>query len=187
MKVRSILYRFGSLAALALIFTVGSRTMPAQSPDSEAVSKLLVQAKSEAVLVEYDAALLESFTRSKLTWQSHAGKLTEITQHINALGTINKDLAEQRALGSPWQQNAIDQIDPLLRQMADHLMATIKQFNAKPSRIHLSPFHEYVHANYEFASKTAAMIRDFVDYDEAQSRAESLEAKLELSTSEKTD
>ena len=31
------------------------------------------------------------------------------------------------------------------------------------------------------------MIRDFVDYDEAQSRAESLEAKLELSTSEKTD
>ena len=187
MKVRTLLHQIGMVAFMVIAFTLGVRALPAQAQDSDAVSKLLVQAKSEALLVEYDAALLESFTRSKLGWQSHAGKLTEITQHINALGTINKDLAEQRALGSPWQQNAIDQIDPLLRQMADHLTATIKQFNAKPSRIHLSPYHEYVHANYEFASKTAAMIRDFVDYDEAQSRAESLEAKLELSTSEKTD
>ena len=136
MKVRSILYRFGSLAALALIFTVGSRMMPAQSPDSEAVSKLLVQAKSEAVLVEDDAALLDSFTRSKVGWQSHAGKLNEIAEHINALGKLNKDLAEQRALGSPWQQKAIDQIDPLLREMADQLTTTIKHLNENPSRVH---------------------------------------------------
>ena len=71
--------------------------------------------------------------------------------------------------------------------MAEHLTATIKHINDSPSRVHMPPYQEYVHANYEFASKTAAMIRDFVDYDEAQSRAESLEAKLELSTSEKTD
>lgn len=187
MKVRSILYRFCSLAALALIFTVGSRTMPAQSPDSEAVSKLLVQAKSEAVLIEYDAALLDSFTRSNISWQSHAGKLSEIAEHINALGKLNKDLAEQRSSGSPWQQRAIDQIDPLLRKMADQLTATIKHVNDNPTRVHLPPYREYVHANYEFANKTAAMVRDFVDYDEAQSRAESLEAKLELSTTEKTD
>ena len=90
MKVLSTLYRFGSLAALALIFTVGSRTLPAQSPDSEAVSKLLVQAKSEAALMEYDAALLDSFTRSKVSWESHAGKLNEIAEHINALGKLTR-------------------------------------------------------------------------------------------------
>lgn len=187
MKGLSILYRFGSLAALALIFTVGSRTMPAQTPDSEAVSKLLVQAKSEALLVEHDANQLDSFTRSKLSWKSHARKLDEISEHINALGKTNRELSEQRLNGSPWQQKAIDQIDPLLRKMADQLTATIMHLKENPSRVHLPPYSEYVHANYEFASKTATMIRDFVDYDEAQSRAESLEAKLELSTSEKTD
>jgi hypothetical protein len=63
----------------------------------------------------------------------------------------------------------------------------MKHLNENPSRIHLSAYREYAHSNSELASKTAGMIRDFVDYDEAQSKAESLEAKLELSTSEKTD
>jgi len=187
MKVRTILYRFGSLAALALIFAMGSRMMPAQSADSAEISKLLDLAKSEAALAEDDAATLDSFARSKLSLQSHVGKLNQIAEHINALGKTNKELSDQRAIGSPWQQKAIDQIDPLLREMADLLTTTMKHLNENPSRIHLSAYREYAHSNSELASKTAGMIRDFVDYDEAQSKAESLEAKLELSTSEKTD
>ena len=187
MKVRTLLHQFGMVAFMAIAFTLGVRALPAQSQDSEAVSKLLVQAKREAVLAEHDADLLHSFTMSKLNWQSHADKLTEIADHINALGKLNKDLADQRALGSAWQQKAVDQIDPLLRQMADQLTATIKHLKENTSRVNLPAYREYAHANYELASKTAGMIRDFVDYDEAQSRAESLEAKLELSTSEKTD
>lgn len=187
MKGRTILYRFGAVAALALIFAMGSRMMPAQAADSEAVSKLLEQAKSEAFQAEDDAATLDAFFRSRLTWQSHVGKLNEIAEHINALGKMSKELTDQRAMGSPWQQKAIDQIDPLLREMADLLTATIKHGNERPSRLHMPAYRNYVHANYELASKTAGMIRDFVDYDEAQSKAQSLEAKLDLPTSEKTD
>ncbi|HEV2486842.1 MAG TPA: hypothetical protein VGT08_15030 [Terracidiphilus sp.] len=187
MKGRTILYRFGYLAALALIFAMGSRMIPAQSADSEAVSKLLDVAKSEAVLAEDDAAALDSFARSKLSWQSHIRKLNEIAEHINALGRTSKELSDQRALGSPWQQKAIDEIDPRLREMADLLTTTIKHVNERPSRVHQSAYRDYVHANYELASKTAGMIRDFVDYGKARSKAESLEAKLELSTSEKVD
>jgi hypothetical protein len=101
MKVRTILYRFGSLAALALIFAMGSRMMPAQSADSAEISKLLDLAKSEAALAEDDAATLDSFARSKLSLQSHVGKLNQIAEHINALGKTNKELSDQRAIGSP--------------------------------------------------------------------------------------
>ncbi len=187
MKVRTLLHQFGMVAFLAIGFILGVRALPAQSQDSEAVSKLLVQAKREAVLAEHDADLLHSFTMSKLSWQSHADKLTKIADHINALGKLNKDLADQRALGSAWQQKAVDQIDPLLRQMADQLTATIKHLKENLSRVNQPAYREYAHANYELASKTSGMIRDFVDYDEAQSRAESLEAKLELSEPEKSE
>jgi hypothetical protein len=39
---------------------------------------------------------------------------------------------------------------------------------------------DYTRTNYELAKRTADLIRDFVDYDEARSAAESLEEKLEL-------
>jgi hypothetical protein len=187
MGTRTLLHQFGMVAVMAIAFTLGVRTMPAQSQDSEGISKLLALAKSHAAQVENDAATLESYTRSKVGWQSNAQKLSEIKEHINALGKVNKDLDDERALGSPWQQKAIDQIDPLLREMANVLTVTIMHLNDHPSQVHLSAYRDYAHANSELASKTAGMIRDFVDYDEAKSKAESLEAKLELSTSEKTD
>ena len=187
MKSRTLLHQFGMVAVIAIAFTLGVRTLPAQSRDSEEISKLLSLAKSHAVLLEQDASLLDSYTRTKIGWQSHAQKLSEIKEHINALGKVNKDLDDERALGSPWQQKAIDQIDPLLREMANVLTVTIMHLNDHPSQVHLSAYRDYAHANSELASKTAGMIRDFVDYDEAKSKAESLEAKLELSTSEKTD
>ena len=187
MKVRTLLHQIGMVAFMVIAFTLGVRALPAQAQDSDAVSKLLVQAKSEAVLAEQDADLLHSYTMSKLSWQSHADKLTEIADHINALGKLNKDLAEKRALGSAWQQKAVDQIDPLLKQMANQLTATINHIKVNPTQVNRPAYREYTQANYELARKTAGMIRDFVDYDEAQSRAQSLEAKLELSEPEKND
>ena len=48
----------------------------------------------------------------------------------------------------------------------------------------MQAYRDYVQASYELANKTAGMIRDFVDYDEAQSKAASLEAKLNLAASD---
>ena len=187
MKLRTILYRFGSLAALALIFAVGPKMIPAQSEDSEEISRLLSLAKSNVALLEEDASLLDLYTRSKLSWESHSIKVGEIKEHVNALGKVNKQLADQRVHGSPWQQKAIEQIDPLLRELARTVTATIKHLNDNPSRVHMPSYREYARANYEVAGKTAGIIRDFVNYDEAKARAESLEAKLELITSERAD
>ena len=187
MNGRTILHRFGTLAVLATMFTIGSRMMPAQSPDSEEISNLLAQAKSHAVQAEDDAATLDSYARSKLSWKSHAAKLDEMKNHVNALGKVSKELVDQRAIGSPWQQKAVDQIDPLLREMAVLLTATINHLKENPSQVHLPKYREYAHANYEVANKIAGMIRDFVEYDEVQSRVDALEAKLGLPTPDKSE
>ena len=100
--------------------------------------------------------------------------------HFNALGRIQKQLADLRAQGSPWQQVAIDRLDPLLRDMADQLTATIKQLNTHQSRVHMPAYQEYVQANHDFATRTAELISDYVEYDRAKATVQRLEAKLEL-------
>jgi hypothetical protein len=180
MTFRKIAYRWVLFGALALACAIGARAMPVQSPDSDEISKLLVEAKSRAILAENDAAELDSFARTRITWESHAHKLRNIREHVNELGKVCKELSDLRAQGSPWQQTAIDQIDPLLREMAHQLTVTINHLNDNQSRVHMQEYRDYAHANYEVAVRTAQVIRDFVDYDEAKSKAGDLEAKLNI-------
>ena len=186
MKLQSILRTSGGLAAsLALLLVLAPPVMKAQTADSEDISKLLTQAKEHATLAADDTATLESYTRSTNSWQSHSAKLAEIAEHVNALGSVSKQLNDLSSQGSPWQQKAIGQIDSLLRDMANQLNATIDHLKNNQSRIHLQPYIDYAHGSYERASKTAQMISDFVEYDRATSKAEALEQKLELSEAEK--
>ena len=187
MKFRIVLFRIGTVAAAALLFALSVQTMSAQASDSEEISKLLTDAKSHAVLAEDDAAMLESFTRSQRPWQLHSKKLDDIRDHVNALGKVSKQLADLRSEGSSWQQAAIDQIDPLLREMAGQLSMTIKHLRENQSRVHMQAYRDYAHESYELAVKTAGMIQSFVEYDKAKSKAEALEAKLNLQTDEKSE
>jgi hypothetical protein len=180
MKFQSIFRNLSGLVALALALVMGATIGFAQTADSEQISNLLKQAKRHAVLAEDDAAKLESYTTSKVSWQLHAAQLHRIREHINELGQLNKQLTDLRGKGSPWQQKAIDQIDPQLREMADLLTATIKHLNDNQDRVHMQPFRDYVKANAELTSRIASMIDDFVDYDEAKLKANSLEQRLEL-------
>jgi hypothetical protein len=169
-----------SLVALALALSTGPSIGFAQTSGSDQISDLLKQAKSHAVMAEDDAAKLKSYAWSKVSWQSHAAQLDRIKGHINELGQLNKQLSDSRAEGSPWQQEAIDQIDPQIREMADLLTATIKHLNNNQSHVHMQPFQDYPKANAELTSRFAKLIDDFVDYDAAKSKAEFLERKLEL-------
>ena len=65
-------------------------------------------------------------------------------------------------------------------EMASHLTRTINHLNDNPSRIRMRSYADYVHANYEIATKTAERIADYLAYDKAMSLAESSEARLNL-------
>jgi hypothetical protein len=186
MKLRSVLRTAGGLAtSFALLFLFASPVVKAQSADSEEISRLLTEAQHYATQATDDAATLESYTRSTASWQSHSVRLAEMADHVNAMGKVNKQLSDLSSQGSPWQQKAISQIDSLLRDTAAQLTATINHLKDNQSKIHLQPYRDYVASTYERANKTAQMIRDFVEYDKATSKAEALEQKLELSETEK--
>ncbi|HYM11387.1 MAG TPA: hypothetical protein VEU62_11680 [Bryobacterales bacterium] len=175
--------RTASMVAMALLvvayFVMPPPAKAASIEDSVQISKLLADAKTESVELKHDALEMESFTRSKLSWESHATAITRIKGHINKVGELVTQLNDARHAGSPWQQDAIDRITPLLRELAANTESTIEHLNNNRNRLHTTEYKNYVVANYDLASDLAALIGDFVDYGKAKEKFETLQQKLE--------
>lgn len=171
------LLKRGAILALLLLSPV---FLKAQTADSQQINDLLKEIKTHAVLAENDAATLRSFLFSRITAQSHAVRLNQIKTHANDLIVDYNQLISLRSSGSPWQQEAVDRIGPLLKEMATHMSATIAHFNDNRSQTSMPPYQNYVKANQQLISKTARLISDFVDYGESKAEADALEKTLLL-------
>lgn len=175
------LLRLSSLALslVAFAFVMTSVCGAQASKDSKEFSGLLSDVKTEAVQLRHDADELKSFTRSKLSWESQSRKVEEIRQHVNTAGALLSKLENARETASPWQQQAIDRITPLLKELASNVSSTIEHLKEKPGLFHTSPYIEYVAANYDLASNLEELISDYVEYGSSKERAEELRTKLD--------
>lgn len=174
-----------SMSILALLSVLFLSAAPAvfaspQPSDSQEVTKLLADAKSEAVQLKNDAEDMKSFTRSKLSWQSHAAKIEQIKQHVNTAGKLLADLHNSKSSASAWQGQAIDRITPILQELAASVSSTIEHLNKNQNRIHTPPYTDYVASTADLATDLSGLITDYVAYGEAKNKSEELEQKLEV-------
>jgi len=168
------------VVAFALAVRGGSPQDAAAAQTSQnEVSQLLEQTKAAAAQLERDALVLESFTRGHLSWQSHAGQLTRIKENINSMGEDAKRLQDLRP-AAPWQQQAIDRIIPLTKEIASLTESAIEHLSANPNRLHTPEYAEYLRENAELATGLSALISDSVKYDRAKAKLAELEKSLGL-------
>jgi hypothetical protein len=147
--------------------------------DSKEVSQLLNDMKMRAHQLELDAAEMETFARTRLSETSHAAQLNQIGEHINKAGELLRRLHDARETGSAWQQKAIDEIYPLLKELAENTDTAMKFFNENKPRADMSPdYKEYLKENSSMASELATLIADYVDYGFHKSQFERLGEKL---------
>jgi hypothetical protein len=161
--------------ALAASTVYGAQT----SKDSKEVSSILADVKTEAIQLRDDADQLKGFTRSTLSWESHVRKVEQIKQHINNAGELLTKLDNAKGTASPWQQQAIDRINPLLKELASNVTSTIEHLNQKPKLLQTGPYVDYAAANYEMASHLAELVSDYVEYGKSKAKSEELATKLE--------
>src|ERR1035437_731502 len=105
-----------STIVLAALFFVAPALRAYTDLDAERVSQLLSKAKEEALQLKLDAAEMESFTRSQVSWESHADKLSEIKEHVNKVGETVNQLNAARSGAAPWQKVAIGRVNPLMAE-----------------------------------------------------------------------
>jgi hypothetical protein len=161
-------------------FIASTNVKAAESDDSPKITALLADAKAEAVQLKDDSTDMESFTRGGLSWESYAGKIEMIKEHVNNTGKLLTKLQAEESDGSVWQQTAIKRIEPLLKELAANTEKTIAYLNENKTKIHFSDFKDYVQMNCEIAANLEELIRDFVNYGEAKQKLDRLGAKLEI-------
>ncbi len=148
--------------------------------DSAEVSNLLKEAKASAAEMQRDAHEMQSFTRSKVSWQGHAQQINRIKEHINKVGKTLTQLNDARRDASRWQQESIDRIGPMLKELATNTESIIEHLNKNPQHLADPNYTEYLTSNAELATDLSALIRDFVDYGDTKEKFEGLQHKLEV-------
>jgi len=142
------------------------------------VTALFQQARTTAAQLNRDAATMESFTRSNLTWQSHSAQVRRIKDHVNDAGSILSQMQAARADAKPWHQDAIDGITPALKQSAANTESIIDHLNQNPKHLRHPTYVQYLRSNAQSASELSAAINNVVNYDNTRTRMEELQAKL---------
>jgi hypothetical protein len=170
-------------ALLAGFFVVSSHVNAAEVSDSEQVSKLLSEAKTQAFQLKEDAATMESFTRMNLSWESHAAAINQVKDHVNTLARQVTNLSAAKNTASPCQKSAIDRINPFLDELGGYTSAVIEHIKGQPKHT-MDEYKDYLEANADYAADLAAMIADFVDYGKTKQRLQHLADKLEVPGSE---
>jgi uncharacterized protein YdiU (UPF0061 family) len=179
---RKILGRYLGTVALAAAALLIARlnVQAAPSEDNKEVSQLLEDIKGQAADLQRDSDELESFTRSDMSWQSHAEELDRIKERINAIGKTISKLQNLRSSASPWQREAIDRIMPVAKKLASNTTAAIEHLNKEPLKLHEPQYQQYLKSNAEAASNLAALVKDFVEYGKTRTTLEAYERKLEV-------
>jgi DNA repair exonuclease SbcCD ATPase subunit len=165
-------------AAIAGFLLASSGARASETPDSEQVSKLLSEAKTMSYQLKEDAIQMETFTRNSVSWKSHADAISQIRDHLNALGKQAQKLKEAKSTASPWQKTAIDRIEPYLDELVGYITAAIEHVNQ--NKHNMVEYNDYLEANADYASDLANMIGSFVDYGKTRQRLDRLAARLEV-------
>ena len=173
-------YHFVTGALLTSILLLLSALAPAQNEENAEVSRLLSDAKEKAAVLSRDADEMEALTRSDVSWQSHAAMLETMKEDVNDLARSVEKLNAARDSASSWQQQAIERMMPLMKELASNTTAAINHLKEQRTRPTSGSYTEYLKQNSETARELSDMISSFVQYGQTRAKLERLEQKLEI-------
>jgi DNA mismatch repair ATPase MutS len=169
------------IAAFALtIFPASASGSVQHKPPSAQVAAQLDSAKQQASELARDADEMTGLIHNDVSWQSHADVLNRIRDHVNNMGRIVEKLESERDEASPWQQQAIDRMVPLLKEIASSTTAAIEHLNQNHVRPVSEDYNDYLQKNADTAHELADMISSFEEYDRTRTKLEKLQDKIEV-------
>ena len=187
------LMRATTTLPLTMLFLAGTlfasspaeRTMPGAARtaghdfQSEATD-LLREAHFVAAMLDYDAEVLETFTRSpQMSWKSHAEYLNQVRDHINRAGEILARLRQIQHVTAPWQQGAIDRAHPAALAAANQIESAILHVNENKGWLFHPEYTGNLASIAEHADDLKDTLRNFVELGERQEKLRNIELRLE--------
>lgn len=151
----------------------------ARNPANAEVATQLDAANTEAAELARDADEMTALLHNDVSWESHAAMLNRIKDHVNNTGKIVAKLEEERQEASPWQQQAIDRMVPMLKEIAANTTAAIEHLNQNHVRPTTPDYVDYLQQNADTSRELADLISAVDQYGRERAKLERLQDKIE--------
>jgi hypothetical protein len=146
--------------------------------ESPQLTQLLDDARSEALELANDAEDCEPLTSSDDKWVTHALMLARVKGHVDNMALIIDKLNKAAKSGSALQEQAVQQMLPLVKELSDNTTAAINYLNQNKSRPVSGAYTEYLEKNAETARQLSNMISALCEYEKSMADIEGIRSKL---------
>jgi hypothetical protein len=171
--------RSAVILALMALFTFQSPLLAAVArSDSQELAKLLEQASDEARELAFDAEDLQTLLVSDQNWLTHTLKLAKIKGHVDNMALIVDKLTKTDRSGSELQEQAVERILPLVKELEANTTAAMNYLNQKKDRPVSDAYKQYLEKNAETARQLSDMISALDDYEKSMTEINRIRSKL---------
>ena len=130
-----------------------------------AARKTLTRAQASAGAVADEADQLRRIANPMFSPDSHRDKLTALRGKVNRMGQEISSLRAERESLAPWEQQAIDEILPLLQATAENTESAIEYFNEHGDRLWMETYRDYVDRIRQGSDQIAKILKNYLKYD----------------------
>ena len=130
-----------------------------------AAKKNLTRAQESAGAMADEADQLRRIANPMFSPDSHRDKLTALKGKVNQMGQEISSLRAERESLAPWEQQAIDEILPLLQATAENTESAIEYFDAHGDRLWLETYRDYADHIWQGSDQIAKILKNYLKYD----------------------
>ncbi|MGD0130249.1 MAG: hypothetical protein ABSF46_33445 [Terriglobia bacterium] len=170
MTMRNIFITIAMSITLSLPVAQAGVGMPgtitvAELARETAARKTLTRAQASACAAADEADQLRRIADPMFSPDSHRDKLTALKGKVNRMGQEISSLRAERESLAPWEQQAIDEILPLLQATAENTESAIEYFNAHGDRLWMGTYRDYADHIWQGSDQIAKILKNYLKYD----------------------
>jgi hypothetical protein len=145
---------------------------------SQQLTQLLADASNEAFELASAADETETLIVSDANWVNHALMLARVKGHVDNMALIIEKLSKAQKSGSELQEQAVERMLPLVKELSVNTMAAINYLNQNKDRPISDSYTQYLNKNAETARQLSSMISSLLEYQKSMAEIEKLRSKL---------
>ena len=159
---------------------------PFQSPlfagvtrsDNQELATLLEQASDEARELAIDSEDLQTLIVNEPNWLTHTLKLAKIKGHVDNIALIADKLTKSQRSGSELQEQAVERILPLVKELQTNTTAAMSDLNQNKDRPVSDAYTQYLEKNAETTRQLSDMISALDDYEKSMTEINRIRSNL---------
>jgi hypothetical protein len=140
--------------------------------------KTLKQVQASAAAVAAEADQLSMLANPAYSPLSHLIELTALKDDVNRMGQEIRSLKVERESLAPWEQQAVDEVLPLLQATAANTESAIECFNENSHHLWTKAYRDYADHVFQDSEQISTTLKSYLKYDKLRDQQVQVEERI---------